>query len=164
MDVKLRSLKPEDWISVADIYRQGIESGNATFQMEIPTWEDWNSAHLKSCRIVACIDNEIIGWAALTPVSVRSVYAGVAEVSVYVSNRFKGHKVGTRLFENLISESEKAGIWTLQASIFSENTASLKLHENYGFRKIGFREKIGKMNGVWRDTILLERRSRVIGL
>lgn len=163
MDIELRPLKHEDWIVVADIYRQGIETGNATFQMEIPSWNEWDSAHLKSCRIVAYIDNEITGWAALTPVSGRCVYAGVAEVSVYVSNQFKGQKIGTRLLETLIDESEKDGIWTLQASIFPENKASLKLHENLGFRKMGFREKIGKMNGVWRDTILLERRSRIAG-
>jgi L-amino acid N-acyltransferase YncA len=164
MDIKLRPLKQEDWNAVADIYRQGIETGDATFEMEIPTWNNWNSAHLKSCRIVACIDNEITGWAALTPVSGRCVYAGVAEVSVYVSNKFQGQKIGTRLLETLISESEKDGIWTLQAGIFPENKISLKLHENLGFRKMGFREKIGKMKGIWRDTILLERRSKVIGI
>jgi len=163
MDIELRPLKQDDWIVVADIYKHGIETGNATFQKDIPTWEDWNSGHLKTCRVVASLDNEIIGWAALTPVSGRCVYAGVADVSVYVSNQFKGQKIGTKLLKTLISESEKEGIWTLQASIFPENAASLKLHENLGFRKVGFREKIGKMNNIWRDTILLERRSKIIG-
>jgi L-amino acid N-acyltransferase YncA len=164
MDLVFRSMKKDDWISVAEIYRQGIESGNATFQRDIPTWKDWDSGHINTCRIVASLDNEITGWAALTPVSGRCVYAGVAEVSVYVSNQFKGQKIGTRLLERLISESEKEGYWTLQASIFRENKASLKIHYNLGFRNVGFREKIGKMNNVWRDTILLERRSKKIGI
>jgi len=163
MELGLRPLEKEDWIDVAGIYREGIETGNATFQKEIPSWEEWNSAHLKKCRIVACHENEIIGWAALMPVSGRYVYSGVAEVSVYVSNKFKEQKIGTRLLETLISESEKEGIWTLQASIFRENDASLKLHKALGFREVGYREKIGKMDGGWRDTILLERRSRIVG-
>jgi phosphinothricin acetyltransferase len=164
MNIVFRSMKKDDWISVAEIYRQGIESGNATFQRDIPTWNEWNSGHINTCRIVASIENEIAGWAALTPVSGRCVYAGVAEVSVYVSNQFKGQKIGTRLLERLISESEKEGYWTLQASIFPENKASLKMHYNLGFRNVGFREKIGKMNDIWRDTILLERRSKKVGI
>jgi phosphinothricin acetyltransferase len=163
MKIELRPLEKDDWITVAGIYREGIETGNATFQKEIPEWDEWNSAHLKKCRIVACLGDEITGWAALTPVSGRCVYAGVAEVSVYISDKFKGHRIGTRLLEALISESEREGIWTLQASIFRENLASLKLHENLGFREVGYREKIGKMDGIWRDTILLERRSSVAG-
>jgi phosphinothricin acetyltransferase len=163
MDIKLRPFKQEDWTSVAEIYRQGIETGNATFQKEVPNWESWDSGHLKTCRIVAFIDNEIIGWAALTPVSGRCVYAGVAEVSVYVASKNKGQKIGTKLLESLIAESESEGLWTLQAGIFPENIASLKIHENLGFRKVGFREKIGKMNNIWRDTILLERRSKIVG-
>ena len=164
MNIVFRSMKKDDWISVAEIYRQGIESGNATFQGDIPTWEEWNSGHINTCRIVASIDNEIVGWAALTPVSGRCVYSGVAEVSVYVSNHFKGQKIGTRLLERLISESEKEGYWTLQASIFPENKASLKIHYNLGFRNVGIREKIGKMNDIWRDTILLEIRSKKVGI
>ena len=164
MDIELRPLKKEDWVAVAEIYRQGIETGNATFETEVPSWEKWNSAHLKSCRIVASRDNEIAGWAALTSVSGRSVYAGVAEVSVYVSDKYRGKKIGMRLLEALISESENEGIWTLQASIFPENNASLKIHEGLGFRRIGFREKIGRMEGTWRDTIILERRSKITGI
>lgn len=154
----------DDWTKVAEIYRQGIETGNATFQQEIPTWDDWNNGHIKSCRIVAVIDNEIVGWAALTAVSGRCVYAGVAEVSVYISNKYRGKKIGTKLLDKLITESENEKLWTLQAGIFPENIASLKIHEELGFRKIGHREKIGKMNGIWRDTVLLERRSKVIGI
>ncbi len=157
-------MKAADWTNVAEIYRQGIETGNATFQQEIPTWDDWNNGHIKSCRIVAEIDNEIVGWAALTAVSGRCVYAGVAEVSVYISNKYRGQKIGTKLLDKLIAESENERHWTLQAGIFPENIASLKIHEELGFRKIGHREKIGKMNGIWRDTILLERRSKVIGI
>lgn len=163
MNILFRNMKKEDWNSVAGIYKQGIETGNATFQKDIPTWDNWNCGHLITCRIVADVDNIIVGWAALTPVSGRWVYAGVAEVSVYVSNQYKGEKIGTRLLEKLISESEKEGFWTLQAGIFPENIASLRIHENLGFRKVGFREKIGKMDGIWRDTILLERRSKIIG-
>lgn len=164
MNISFRSLNKEDWFFVAEIYRQGIETGNATFQRDIPGWEVWDSSHIKSCRIVADLSNEIVGWAALSPVSGRCVYAGVAEVSVYVSDLYKGQKIGSKLLKALITESEKEGFWTLQASIFPENTASLKMHENLGFRKVGFREKIGKMNGNWRDTILLEYRSKLIGI
>lgn len=164
MKIIFRPMKAADWTNVAEIYRQGIETGNATFQQEIPTWDDWNNGHIKSCRIVAEIDNEIVGWAALTAVSGRCVYAGVAEVSVYISNKYRGQKIGTKLLDKLIAESENEKHWTLQAGIFPENIASLKIHEELGFRKIGHREKIGKMNGIWRDTVLLERRSKVIGI
>ncbi len=160
----LRPMTPMDWESVAEIYRQGIETGNATFQTEVPSWDNWNSGHLKLCRIIAVYQDEIVGWAALLPVSGRSVYAGVAEVSVYVSTQHIGRKIGTNLLGKLISESEKAGFWTLQSSVFAENKASIKIHENLGFRRIGYREKIAKLNGLWRDTILLERRSMVTGI
>jgi L-amino acid N-acyltransferase YncA len=120
----------------------------------------WNTNE----HCVAEIDNEIVGWAALTAVSGRCVYAGVAEVSVYISNNYRGQKIGTKLLDKLIAESENEKLWTLQAGIFPENIASLKIHEDLGFRKIGHREKIGKMNGIWRDTVLLERRSKVIGI
>jgi phosphinothricin acetyltransferase len=159
----LRMMVDDDWGQVSEIYRQGIETGNATFQASIPTWEEWTFGHRENCRFVAIVDNRIVGWAALSPVSGRSVYAGVAEVSVYVSNQHKQQKLGTRLLEALICESEKEGLWTLQAGIFPENIASLKIHENLGFRKVGYREKIGKQNGIWRNTILLERRSNKVG-
>ncbi len=154
----------DDWKNVSEIYRQGIETGNATFQQEIPTYTDWDNGHLKNCRIVAIKDNEVAGWAALTPVSGRCVYAGVAEVSVYVADKNRGHKIGHKLLEKLIIESENEKLWTLQAGIFPENIASLKIHEALGFRKIGHRERIGQMNGIWRDIILLERRSKLIGI
>lgn len=163
MNIELRPLKKDDWPSVAEIYKQGIITGNTTFEKDIPTWDAWDSTHFKMCRIVATVGEEIVGWAALTKVSGRCIYAGVAEVSVYVASLYKGQKVGTKLLESLISESEQKGFWTLQAGIFPENIASLKLHKNLGFRKVGFREKIGKMNGRWRDTILLERRSKIVG-
>jgi phosphinothricin acetyltransferase len=164
MNILLRPMTENDWPSVAEIYKQGIETGNATFEKDIPTWEKWNAGHLPDCRIVATIDDSVIAWAALTPVSGRCVYAGVGEVSVYVSNKYQGLKIGTKILEKLISESEESGVWTLQAGIFPENKASIKIHENLGFRLVGFREKIGKMDGIWRDTILLERRSKIIGL
>lgn len=154
----------DDWKNVSEIYRQGIETGNATFQQEIPTYTDWDNGHLKNCRIVVIKDNEVAGWAALTSVSGRCVYAGVAEVSVYVADKNRGHKIGHKLLEKLIIESENEKLWTLQAGIFPENIASLKIHEALGFRKIGHRERIGQMNGIWRDTILLERRSKLIGI
>lgn len=162
MNLLFRPMKKDDWSSVSEIYRQGIETGNATFQKEIPGWDEWDQGHLKICRIVVCTDNEIAGWAALSSVSGRCVYAGVAEVSIYVSNRYNNQKIGTGLLRKLISESEKEGFWTLQSSIFPENISSIKIHENLGFRRVGYREKIGKMNGVWRDTILLERRCKLV--
>lgn len=164
MDIRLRTMTKNDWPSVAEIYKQGIETGNATFETEIPAWEKWNAGHLPGCRIVATIDDSVIAWAALSPVSGRCVYAGVAEVSVYVADKFQGLKIGTKLLERIISESERGGIWTLQAGIFPENKASIKMHENLGFRTVGSRELIGKMEGIWRDTLLLERRSKVVGL
>lgn len=164
MEIIFRPMTPDDWKNVSEIYRQGIETGNATFQQEIPTYTDWDNGHLKNCRIVAIKDYEVAGWAALTPVSGRCVYAGVAEVSVYVADKHRGHKIGHKLLEKLIIESENEKLWTLQAGIFPENIASLKIHEALGFRKIGHRERIGQMNGIWRDTILLERRSKLIGI
>lgn len=159
MEIIFRTMTAEDWTSVAEIYRQGIETGNATFQQEIPNFEEWDAEHLKKCRIVCVVENELAGWAALTPVSERCAYAGVAEVSVYVADKFRGQNIGLQLLGQLIEESENENLWTLQSGIFPENTASLKIHDKLGFRKVGYRERIGKMNGKWRDTILLERRS-----
>ncbi len=163
MKVLFRPMTKDDWTQVAEIYKQGIETKNATFETEIPTWDKWDSAHIKTCRIVVTIEDSIAGWAALVPVSGRKVYSGVGEVSIYVSNRFKGLRIGTMLLDKLVIESEIEGFWTLQALIFPENTASLKMHKNQGFRIVGYRENIGKMDGIWRDTILLERRSKKIG-
>jgi L-amino acid N-acyltransferase YncA len=162
-EIQIRVLVQADWPVVRAIYLEGVATGNATFETEAPAWAAWDAAHFPAPRLVAVSDETIIGWAALTRVSTRTVYAGVAEVSVYIANDARGSGVGGALLEKLISESEANDIWTLQASIFSENTASLRLHKSCGFREIGRRERIGKMNGVWRDTLLLERRSDVAG-
>ena len=160
-----RELSNEHWLQVREIYEQGIATGNATFQTSAPTWEEWDSSHVKNSRIVAADDdNKVLGWAALTPVSGRCVYAGVAEVSVYVSQHAQGKGVGKALLNELIFQSEQNGFWTLTAGIFPENKASLKIHEQAGFKVLGIRERIGRMNGQWRDTVLLERRSSVTGV
>ncbi len=152
-------LLPVHWESVKQIYEEGIATGNATFQTTAPSWEEWDTAHTAKPRLVAVENNTVLGWAAITPVSGRCVYAGVGEVSVYVSAAARGKGVGKQLLQQLITESEKENFWTLQAGIFPENKASIRLHESTGFRMIGTREKIGKMNGLWRDTVLLEKRS-----
>ncbi len=163
--MKIVSLEPSHYEAVKEIYEYGIGTGNATFQTEAPTWEEWDKSHLKNCRLVALGDNQqVMGWAALTPVSGRCVYAGVAEVSVYVHSTDQRKGVGKKLMEELIRQSEENNLWTLQAGIFPENKASLKLHELLGFRNVGYRERIGKMKNVWRDTVLLERRSEKVGV
>jgi L-amino acid N-acyltransferase YncA len=151
------------WEAVKSIYEQGIATGDATFQTEAPGWEEWDRSHLGNPRLVITDQGEVLGWAALTAVSGRCVYAGVAEVSVYVASRARGRGLGRRLLAELVTQSEKQNLWTLQAGIFPENTASIKIHEACGFRLVGRREKIGKMGNAWRDTLLLERRSPVIG-
>ena len=158
----IRPLTAEDWPAVEEIYLAGIATGNATFETEAPTWERWHATHHEFVRLIATDGTTTLGWAALSPVSTRKVYAGVAEVSVYVAQQARGQGLGQRLLEALIAGSEQNGIWTLQASIFPENVASLKLHDRCGFRKVGRRERIAKRVGVWRDTILLERRSAVV--
>ena len=160
----IAEMKPGDWEQVRAIYLEGIGSSNATFETEAPSWETWDAAHLRFARLVARDGKTIIGWAALSPVSQRCVYGGVAEVSVYVSQARRHTGVGRKLLDALISESEPNGIWTLQAGMFPENAGSLALHKACGFREVGRRERIGKLNGVWRDTILLERRSRKVGI
>ncbi|MCM3441318.1 N-acetyltransferase family protein (plasmid) [Metabacillus halosaccharovorans] len=154
----------EDWEQVREIYLEGIASGNATFQKKAPSWEEWNHSHILDCRIVARSDAQVLGWAALSPVSSRCVYAGVAEVSIYVGEINKGKGIGSELLKSLIEISEQHGFWMLQSGIFPENVSSLRLHNKYGFREVGRRERIGKMNGVWRDVVLLERRSKVQGI
>lgn len=141
------------------IYEQGIAGGQATFETEAPSWEDWDRSHLEGHRLVALQDGEVIGWAALSPVSERCVYAGVAEDSVYVDASVQGRGVGRALLEELIARSERDGIWTIQTGIFPENEASLELHRRCGFRTVGIRERIGKHHGVWRDVVFMERRS-----
>lgn len=157
-------MTPSDWPSVADIYRQGIESGDATFETEVPDRETWEAARHPGCRIVAESGGEIVGFAALSPVSRRPVYAGVCEVMAYVAEAARGRGIGTALLDELVRCSERSGIWTLQASIFPENDASVRLHERAGFRVVGTRERIGRFHdGRWRDTVLMERRSRRAG-
>jgi len=162
MMMRIEPLQPQDWPAVRDIYAQGIATGNATFETQVPEWDVWDANHLPYCRFVAREGDRVIGWAALSPVSRRAVYAGVAEVSVYVATAARGRGVGKALLRALIAAAEDAGIWTLQGSIFSENIASLALHQACGFRVVGRRERIGQINGVWRDTILVERRSQKV--
>ena len=156
-------MEKADWRAVSDIYTQGIATGYATFETEVPSYEEWNKNHIAGCRLIAERGDEIAGWAALSPVSGRCVYGGVAEVSVYVAKKFHGLGIGKVLMNHLILESEKAGLWTLQSGIFPENVGSIKLHEKVGFRKIGFREKVGKLHGNWKDNVIFERRSKVVG-
>jgi L-amino acid N-acyltransferase YncA len=162
--LEIREMNAEDWHRVALIYKEGMETGNATFQQIVPQWDDWNESHLPACRLVATVSGQVVGWAALSPVSKREVYAGVAEISIYVTSRLRGFGIGAILLEKTILESEKQNIWTLQAGIFPENVASIKMHQRLGFREIGYREKIGKMKNKWRNTILLERRSLITGV
>jgi len=161
-------MESKDWERVCAIYLEGISTGHATFDPQTPGWESWDADHFPQCRLVARIGEEIAGWGTLTPVSERCVYAGVAEVSVYVASEHQEQGIGSALLAGLIAESEKVGIWTLQAGVFPENTTSLALHKRHGFREVGSREKLGKMEfgelaGTWRDVVLLERRSRIAG-
>ena len=163
-ELTIAPLRPGDWERVKEIYLEGIATGNATFETTAPSWPQWDAAHLSFARLVARQDSTLIAWAALSPVSQRCVYGGVAEVSVYVSASSRRSGVGRKLLQSLIDESEQNGIWTLQAGMFPENTGSLALHQSCGFREVGRRRRIGKMNGIWRDTILLERRSPIVGV
>lgn len=179
MAITIQPLLPEHWPVVRAIYEQGIATGDATFQTSAPEWEEWDRSHLPHSRFIA-VENDsdqgaahskdvlsknvpVIGWVALTPVSSRCVYAGVAEISVYVDPNYRGKGVGNALMQAVITDSETHGIWTLQAGIFPENVASIRLHEKVGFRVVGVREKIGKMKGRWRDTVFLEKRSDRVG-
>jgi L-amino acid N-acyltransferase YncA len=155
----IRTLEDRDWPAVKAIYETGIASGNATFETEAPSWERWDSSHLPQQRLVAERDGSVLGWAALTPVSDRCCYAGVADVSVYVAPEAQGRGVGRALLERLVADSEAGGIWTLQAGIFPENLASVALHQRCGFRVVGRRERLGQLHGEWRDVLLLERRA-----
>jgi L-amino acid N-acyltransferase YncA len=161
--IEIRTLTEDDWDVVCSIYLDGIATGQATFETRAPSWSEWDTNHLPVPRLVATSEKRVVGWAAISPVSARAVYAGVAEVSVYVENDSRRKGIGGRLLERLVVESETKGIWTLQASIFRENVASITLHKRCGFREVGRRERIGKIDGVWRDTMLLERRSKLVG-
>jgi L-amino acid N-acyltransferase YncA len=158
MLLNFRPISFEDWEPVKHIYESGISTGIATFQTSAPTWEEWDLSHHSFCRIHAKKEGKIVAWAALSPVSKRAVYKGVAEVSLYVHPDFRGQHIGEQLFIELISQSKLQGIWTLQSSIFPQNMGSLKLHQKVGFRIVGNREKIGQRNGVWHDNLLLEKR------
>lgn len=177
MNYPIMPMPPELWPAVREIYREGVATGNATFETELPSWEKWDGGHRKDCRLVALepfeddgnlvipLDNvKVLGWAALSPISSRAVYAGVAEVSVYVAAAARGRSVGKALLPALVHESEAKGIWTLQAGIFPENAASITLHKSCGFREVGVRRGIGKLGDVWRDVLLLERRSSSVGV
>lgn len=163
--MNLHPLTAAHWPEARAIYEAGVATGNATFQTSAPSWEEWDAGHLAHSRLAALDEatGRVLGWAALSPVSGRCVYGGVGEVSVYVAEAARGQGVGRQLLAALVAESERQGMWTLQAGIFPENTASVRLHEAAGFRQVGRREKIGKLHGVWRDTLLLERRSTVVG-
>lgn len=161
----IREMRVGDWEPVRSIYLEGLATGDATFETEAPSWKTWDEGHLSVPRLVAVsgTNGTVLGWAALSRVSSRAVYAGVAEVSVYVAANSGGRGIGQDLLEHLVVQSEHNGIWTLQASVFPENKASLVVHKNCGFREVGIRKRIGRMNGIWRDTVLLERRSAMVG-
>ncbi len=163
--MQIISMQPEHWDQVKTIYEQGIATGNATFQTSAPDWNEWNESHLAKSRLVAVDEKtNVLGWAALTPVSGRCVYAGVAEVSVYVGENVRGKGIGKTLLSELVATSERERFWTLQAGVLRENAGSIKIHEACGFKVVGVREKLGQLKGVWRDVVLLERRSSLVGV
>src|SRR5690606_6432246 len=164
VSMKIIEILEENYSEVARIYGEGLLTGTATFETSIPTWEKWDSGHLSFGRILAVEENNYLGWASLSPVSSRCVYGGVAEVSVYVSDSAKGKGIGKFLLKKLIEISEENNIWTLQSGIFRDNIASHKLHIKCGFREVGYKEKVGQLKGVWKDNVLLERRSKVVGI
>ena len=161
--MNVRELRPDDWSAVRAIYEDGIRGGDATFETEAPSWEAWDAVH-PQLRLVAERDGTVVGWAALSPYSPRRCYRGVGNVSVYVGQAARGAGVGRLLLEQLVDRSEQAGYWTLSAGVFPENEASLRLHQSCGFRVIGVRERLGQLEGVWRDAVWLERRSTVVGV
>ena len=163
VEVTLQAVTAADWEPIRAIYLEGIASGQATFETEAPTWEEWDATHHPFARFVTRREERVVGWAALAPVSRRPCYAGVAEVSVYVAADTRGEGVGRRLLEAIIAESERRGIWTLQGAAFPENASSLRLQRRCGFREIGRRVRIARLHGVWRDTVITERRSPVVG-
>ncbi|HKA26839.1 MAG TPA: GNAT family N-acetyltransferase [Gaiellaceae bacterium] len=155
----VRDLRPGDWPEVSRIYAEGMATRNATFETEVPSWEAWNAAHPAGQRFVAVAEGSVVGWITATPVSSRCCYAGVAEISAYVTEQARGQGIGSVLLEKLIESTEDSGIWTLETGVFPENEHSLALLKRFGFREVGVRERIGQLDGVWRDVVLLERRS-----
>ncbi|MBH1960314.1 MAG: N-acetyltransferase [Flavobacteriia bacterium] len=165
MSYEIRNMQAGDSARVIEIFEEGIAGGNATFDLNAPSWEAWDSKFFNHCRLVLENENEeILGWAALQPVSSRDCFKGVAEVSIYLGNPAQGKGLGSMLLQKLILASEEHGFWMLQAAIFPENRPSIIIHEKFGFRRVGNREKLGQMNGVWRDVVLLERRSKSVGI
>jgi L-amino acid N-acyltransferase YncA len=164
MDFVIEKMEGNDWSAVKSIYGEGIATGDATFEAEAPDWEQWNKSHLRDCRLVAKSAGEIIGWFALSPVSSRCAYKGVAEGSIYIRSSARGQGIGKALLKAAIEESERIGIWTMQSGTFPENKASIAMQKACGFRLVGVRERIGCMDGKWRDVILMERRSKVVGI
>ncbi len=160
-DMLIRPMTTEDQAAVLGIYEDGIATGHATFESQVPTWDSWDSSHLAAHRYVAEADR-VVGWVAASAVSGRCVYAGVIESSVYVASDGRGQGVGSQLLNALVESTERAGIWTIQAGIFPENRSSIHIHEKAGFRTVGIHEKLGQMNGIWRDVVLMERRSSKI--
>jgi L-amino acid N-acyltransferase YncA len=156
--LEIRAMQPHDWPAVREIYAQGIAGRMATFETAEPSWEDWDANHFVDLRLVAEENGAVVGWAALSPVSRRPCYAGVAEDSVYVAGEAQRRGVGAALLGRLLADADDAGFWTIQASIFADNVASIEFHKRCGFRVVGTRERIGQLDGVWRDTVLLERR------
>lgn len=161
--MEIRELRAEDWPAVEAIYADGIATGDATFETRTPSWAEFDAGRLRGHRLVAAEDGRVVAWAALAPTSARECYAGVVEHSVYVDREHRGRGIGRRLMEALVAGADGAGLWTIQTNVFPENAASLALHERLGFRVVGRRERIARRDGVWRDTILLERRSPSIG-
>lgn len=164
MKFTIDEMREADWDAVREIYLEGIAAGHATFETSVPEWEEWNGSHLRECRLVARSGGQVVGWAALSRVSDRCVYGGVAEISIYVAASARDRGLGKALLQALAEASERVGFWTLQAGIFQENKASIAAHKACGFREVGYRERLGRMSGVWRDVILLERRSKVAGV
>jgi phosphinothricin acetyltransferase len=162
--ISIRAMTFDDWPQVEIIYRAGIETGNATFEQQTPEWSAWDAGHHQHSRLVAVMDDQLVGWAAISPISKRAVYAGVAEESIYIAESARGQGVGKTLLAATVAASEQNGIWTLQTGIFPENVASLRLHEACGFVQLGVRKKIGQMNGIWRDVVFMERRSSMVGV
>lgn len=161
--LEIAAMSPGHWPAVARIYEEGIATGDATFETTVPSWDDWDAGHLRDHRLVALLGGDVVGWAGASGVSDRCVYGGVVESSVYVAEGARGRGVGRALLDALVASTESEGIWTVQAGIFPENVASLSLHERSGFELVGRRKRLGRLNGVWRDVLLLERRSEIVG-
>lgn len=163
-DIVITEMSFADWNSVREIFVEGIRTANATFRTEAPSWDEWNDDHLTNCRFVAKQNGAVVGWVAFTSISTMCAFSGVVEVSIYIASTAAGMGVGSKLLQHIIDSSEQKQIWTIQAMIFPENIASLNLHKKFGFEEVGTRKQIGRLNGIWRDVVLLERRSNMVGV